>query len=288
MTAYNREKYIAEAIESVLAQTYTNWELIIVDDCSTDNTVAIAQSYAANDSRIKVYVNEKNLGDYHNRNRAAFYATGEFIKYLDADDMMYPHTISAMVNAMEYFPDAAYGFSYFGPQDDTIKYPLLYSPIEAYRKHFLGGGFFYAGPGGAIVRKKYFDDVKGFSGARYIGDTELWFKLAANYNSVLFWPTLIWWRSHEDQESKYESKDYQAQVERYKLVKKVLNEKNPLSKDEIAIADKNFTRIYCRNILRYFFKGNFKGANYLKKHGKVSLIEVLLSVIPVNKLKKIM
>ena len=59
MTAYNREKYISEAIESVLASTYTNFELIIVDDCSTDNTLAIAKSYEKNDARIKVYLNEK-------------------------------------------------------------------------------------------------------------------------------------------------------------------------------------------------------------------------------------
>lgn len=59
MTAFNREKYIAEAIESVLASTYTNFELIIVDDCSKDNTVNIAKSYEQKDQRVKVYINEK-------------------------------------------------------------------------------------------------------------------------------------------------------------------------------------------------------------------------------------
>src|ERR1041384_7268362 len=86
MTAYNREDYIAEAIESVLASTYTNFELIIVDDCSSDNTVAIAKEYKAKDKRIKVYVNEKNLGDYPNRNKAASYANGDFLMYVDSDD----------------------------------------------------------------------------------------------------------------------------------------------------------------------------------------------------------
>src|SRR5258708_39815278 len=86
MTAYNREKYIAEAIESVLTSSYTNFELIIVDDCSTDNTLTIAKSYEKNDARIKVYLNEKNLKDYPNRNRAASHAKGKYIKYLDYDD----------------------------------------------------------------------------------------------------------------------------------------------------------------------------------------------------------
>jgi glycosyltransferase involved in cell wall biosynthesis len=74
MTSFNREKYIAEAIESVLASTYKDFELIIVDDVSTDATVAIAEKYAKQDGRIKVYKNQNNLGDYKNRNRAASYA----------------------------------------------------------------------------------------------------------------------------------------------------------------------------------------------------------------------
>ena len=70
MTAYNREKYIAEAIESVLASTFQDFELIIVDDCSRDHTVEIVRRYTS-DPRLQVHVNEKNLGDYPNRNRAA-------------------------------------------------------------------------------------------------------------------------------------------------------------------------------------------------------------------------
>jgi glycosyltransferase involved in cell wall biosynthesis len=61
MTAYNREKYIAEAIQSVLSSSYTNFELIIVDDRSSDRTVEIARSFEKRDSRIRVYVNEQNL-----------------------------------------------------------------------------------------------------------------------------------------------------------------------------------------------------------------------------------
>src|SRR5690349_18425307 len=106
MTSYNREKYIAEAIESVLASSYKNFELIIVDDCSRDKTVAIAKEYAAKDGRVKVFVNEKNLGDYPNRNQAASYAKGKYIKFLDADDLIYHYGLDVMVNYMERFPQA--------------------------------------------------------------------------------------------------------------------------------------------------------------------------------------
>ncbi|MEJ0081053.1 MAG: glycosyltransferase family A protein [Puia sp.] len=90
MTCYNREKYIGEAIESVLASSYSNLELIIVDDHSSDDTVNIGRAYAEKDNRVNVYLNEKNLGDYPNRNKAASYARGEFLKYVDSDDYIYP------------------------------------------------------------------------------------------------------------------------------------------------------------------------------------------------------
>ena len=110
-TSYNRADFIGEAIESVLASTFTDFEYIIVDDCSTDNTFEIAKSYAEKDTRIRVFQNEQNLGDYPNRNKAASYATGKYIKYLDSDDVMYAHCLEVMVSAMEKFPEAGLGMS---------------------------------------------------------------------------------------------------------------------------------------------------------------------------------
>ena len=85
-TDYNSEKHLAAAIESVLAQTMEDFELIVVDDCSTDRSVEIARLYE-NDPRVRIFINEENLGDYPNRKRAAFYASGKYIKYVDADDI---------------------------------------------------------------------------------------------------------------------------------------------------------------------------------------------------------
>src|SRR5690606_9160947 len=96
MTAYNREKFIADSIKSVLASDFTNFELIIVDDASTDQTVCIAQKFASEDERVRVIINEKNLGDYSNRNHAAKFARGSYIKYLDSDDYIYPHGLGTM------------------------------------------------------------------------------------------------------------------------------------------------------------------------------------------------
>lgn len=109
-TCYNREKYLAECIESVTNSTFQDWEMIIVDDQSQDKSVRIAKTYASKDKRISVYVNDKNVGDYPNRNRAASYAKGKYLKYLDADDMLYKNTLEIMVENMEQFSEAALGF----------------------------------------------------------------------------------------------------------------------------------------------------------------------------------
>ena len=85
-TSYNKEKYISDCILSVKKSSFQDWEMIILDDCSKDNTYLIAQSFAFEDERIKVFKNDKNLGDYPNRNKIVQYARSEYIKYLDADD----------------------------------------------------------------------------------------------------------------------------------------------------------------------------------------------------------
>jgi len=87
MPAFNREKYIAESIESVLAQSFKDFELIVVDDGSTDKTVEIARGIAASDQRVRIETNGKNLGIAKTRNRALELARAEYIALLDSDDI---------------------------------------------------------------------------------------------------------------------------------------------------------------------------------------------------------
>ncbi|HRP45818.1 MAG TPA: glycosyltransferase family A protein [Ginsengibacter sp.] len=201
-TAYNREKYIAEAIESVLASTYTNFELIIVDDFSTDNTVNIARSYEAKDKRVKVYVNEKNLGDYPNRNRAASYAKGKYIKFLDSDDIIYPHGLEVMVRSMEQFPEGGFGLSASGYTSSPM--PVLLTCKQAYLEHFNSKKHFDRAPGSSIILRDAFQKVGGFSGKRMIGDFEFWLKIGRTFPLVVFQRDLVWDRSHSEQERESE------------------------------------------------------------------------------------
>ena len=93
--ACNAETHLAEAIESVLAQRFADWELVIVDDASTDRTHEIAQSYA-DGNRIRYFRNERNLGKWPNHNRCAELARGKHLKFLHADDLLYPHCLQTL------------------------------------------------------------------------------------------------------------------------------------------------------------------------------------------------
>ena len=199
MTAYNREKYIAEAIESVMASTYKNWELIIVDDQSKDNTVEIAKKYKAKDKRIKVYINEKNLGDYPNRNKAASYAKGKYLKYVDADDMIYPYGLEQLVFYMEQFPEAGYGLCSL-EQDEEKIFPLQLSPQESYQRHYFKTSIFHKAPLSAILKKEAFENLGGFTGKRMLGDFEMWHLLSQKFPIILMPHGIVWSREHDEQE----------------------------------------------------------------------------------------
>lgn len=246
MTAYNREEFIAESIQSVIASTYTSFELIIVDDCSRDKTVEIARQFAATDKRIKIFVNEKNLGDYPNRNKAASLATGKYLKYLDSDDIMYAHCLEVMVDAMEKFPDAAFGLSAIS--DPERPYPVCINPHGIYWEHFNGYGHFNRSPGSAIFKKSIFDKEGGFVTERHIGDTELWLRLSQKYSLVKFPPDLYWSRIHVSSESIIEIQSDYSLI-RKKLIESFLKSPLcPLSDKEKKIVN-NFFKKTIRKIL---------------------------------------
>jgi|TARA_A100001015_G_scaffold130330_1_gene144583 teichuronic acid biosynthesis glycosyltransferase TuaG len=83
---FNSEKYISQTIQSIQAQTYNNWELLITDDCSTDGTIDVIKSYQKRDSRIKLFFSETNLGAGAARNRSIKEARGRYIAFCDSDD----------------------------------------------------------------------------------------------------------------------------------------------------------------------------------------------------------
>ena len=106
MPVFNGERYLLEAAESILGQTYRDFELIISDNCSTDRTRDICESLAARDSRVRYYRNEQNLGAAPNYNRVFALSSGEYFKWADYDDVIAPSFLDECVDVLDRDPDA--------------------------------------------------------------------------------------------------------------------------------------------------------------------------------------
>ncbi len=109
MCSYNSAEYVGKAIECIQAQTYTDWELIISDDTSKDNSIEVITPYLK-DKRIKLHVQEKNLGYVKNKNWALKQATGELVTQLDSDDLCPPDRIEKQANVFIPAHLLAHGF----------------------------------------------------------------------------------------------------------------------------------------------------------------------------------
>ena len=137
MPAYNAEKTIKESMESVLKQTYKDFELIVIDDCSSDGTEALIESYALKDNRIIHLKNQCNSGVSYTRNRAVECARGEWIAFLDSDDIWETNKLETQValmkakNAVLVYTASSYisadgtPYSYILPAEEKISYSML-------------------------------------------------------------------------------------------------------------------------------------------------------------------
>ena len=263
ITAYNRERYLGCAIESVLAQTFRDYELIVVDDCSHDETVKVARRYAK-DSKVRLVVNKKNLGQFQNRNFAASLAIGKYIKYVDSDDVIYPHCLEVMVSSMEHFPDAGFGLAKDYRPD--VIYPVQLDPVRSYREELMGKGLFGNAPSSTIYRRAAFEECKGFLGAElFTGDTYLLFALGARYPVVLFPTGLNWYRIHCQQALPIGELDIKL-AERIRYVSEFLQSTEcPLPQDELPICKSNSVGAFARYCLRLAIRGKITRAVRLWK-----------------------
>lgn len=134
MPAYNAERYIADAIKSVVSQTYANWELIVVDDGSADETANIVRRLAGADERVK-YLHQENGRQGKARNTGVSNSTGPLIAFLDADDLWLSSKLESQVRALqEMKADLVYSGGFIFVDDDTDKeaksFPVLSGKIE--------------------------------------------------------------------------------------------------------------------------------------------------------------
>ena len=181
MPSYNTAPYIKETITSVLDQTYTNWELIIVDDCSTDNTDEVLATI--NDDRIRFFKNEKNSGAAISRNRALREAKGQWIAYLDSDDLWMPEKLEKQIGFME---KNCYIFSYTGYEEIDVEGNKTGVKVTGPKKITKTGMFNYCWPGCLTVM---FDATKvgmiQIKDIRKNNDYAMWLKVCRKADCYL-------------------------------------------------------------------------------------------------------
>lgn len=206
MTAYNRSHLINDSIRSVLSSTHTNLELIICDDSSLDATVDVVKDWAERDSRIVLYVNESNLGDYPNRNKAASLARGEYILYVDSDDVIESNAIEYVLRNFRAHPEAHFSVIY--PYGDILD-PRVLSPLESIKRHFYINGFLNTGPGALVFRREFFL-INGSYSLQFgpANDAYSHIRFAASGKALLLPYRYLHYKSHQGQESYRKEKYY--------------------------------------------------------------------------------
>lgn len=202
MAVYNGEKYIAEAIESVLDQTYKNFELIIANDGSTDETVSIVKRYQ--DERIRLINNSKNSGLANIRNLALKYSKGKYIAILDSDDIALPNRLEEQVAFMEAHPDFGLLGSWYQCIDaegrilnKTEKYPASWEDIPAI---LLFHNYF--GQSAVMLRKSCIEDILYRPEFPPAEDYDLWARISQRCKVWNLQKVLIHYRIHQSSTSR--------------------------------------------------------------------------------------
>ena len=205
LTSYNHEKYVGAAIESVLRQTYDDFELIIVDDGSTDKSQDIIREYAAKDGRIKTILHEENLGAVTSFHGAVKTATGEYLAVAHSDDLWKDERIQKQIAFMDEHREYAACFSYasfvdengddYEPEEGNFYHDIFKQENRSCGKwlqRFFFDGNCLCHPSLLIRREMYekhglFD----FAGVFQLPDALMWTKLAAGGENIYVYPEVL-------------------------------------------------------------------------------------------------
>lgn len=274
MTAYNREQYIGEAIESVLSSSFSDFELLIADDGSTDATLQVAWQFAKKDARIKVIENKQNLGDYANRNHVAKLAKGKYIKYLDSDDYFLKDGLAYCVNSMINNPEADWGMFYELNKID----PKVLTPDFSIRSHFFQQPFLLLGPGATIMKRQFFYTI-GMYPDKYGPANDLYFNLkaASKGSLLLLTKAFFYYRLHQDQER---NNKYLYLVNLYNHLNDAIQELDlGLTTEERAFILKKNKRRFLTNTWEYFIHtGNLKRIKQASREVKFQYSDVYQAI----------
>jgi glycosyltransferase involved in cell wall biosynthesis len=225
MPSYNRKEYTAQAIESVLAQSFSDFELVITDDCSTDGTVEIIKEYASKDSRIHFYSNSSNLGVYGNLNRAICLSTGEYIKPICNDDLLASRCLEVFVDVMDKNPSVSLVTSFtkaFGKSDSVRDEKFspgkgLLDGKRSQKSLFFDGNWLGCPSSTMFRRRDLYIGLFNRMWKYWVSDLDMWMRLLGVGDAYIVPEILSFLRIHDGQESTIHGVDFRLITERIML-----------------------------------------------------------------------
>lgn len=235
ITSYNYDKYIKDAIESILNQSYSDFELVIIDDCSTDNSVKIIKQFE--DERIKFIQNEENLGLKSSMQKAISYCSGEWIAFLESDDLWLPDTLEKRLACAEKYPQVGIIFNdvlEFGDEDWLLAVKNNFDRVRKIlsKKTFPKNIFYDINVHNLIltfssvmIKRELFENVSFETPIDALLDWWLYIHVAYNTEAYYMKDKLTKWRQHKQSYimRKKKSKFKMANIEAYLDVYKTKN-----------------------------------------------------------------
>src|SRR5262245_1810612 len=211
---YNGEKYLPECIESILAQTYPDWEYIIVNNCSKDRSLEIAQDYAQKDSRIRVHNNTQFLGMLQNHNHALrqICPDSKYCKVVHADDWLFPECLEKMVHLAEEHPSVglvgAYGLENVYVTWHGLPYPSTVVPgREICRLSLFDDLYVFGTPTSLLIRSDLVRSRKFFyNESNFHADKEVCFEILQNSDFGFVHQVLTFTRTHSEAATSFAEK----------------------------------------------------------------------------------
>jgi glycosyltransferase involved in cell wall biosynthesis len=251
---YNSEKWVRQAIESVLASSYADFEFLIADDCSTDNTWDAIQEY--NDPRIRSWRNEQNIGEYPNRNKVLSEASGKYLYFVDGDDILYKHTLRNLSEYIDAFPNAIMIWGVPSANIDFAVLPYQFDPEITMRLIYETTiPLATVGFSETVFR---INDLRriGYLPTSYaIGDTYIKKRLALEGPVLMVPMGFAFWRRSDSQASLKASRNFKGFIESFLIDLKIIEQSRLQNKEKLLLLVKgSFIR---RMIKHTILKGRF-------------------------------
>ena len=277
MVTYNSEFTLRNAIDSVLVSSWYNLELLIIDDNSCDSSWDIICSY--DDNRIRRFKNEHNIGEYANRNQIVDNTRGEFLIFIDGDDMIYPHGLEFMTRMLLAFPNS--GMALMRWYKKNVFYPIEISSRDFLRGVYFNYGFDDIAFANTFFRVSCLREIDAMPVEFPFGDSFVRLNLGLRYDVLLISDGLTWWRETPGQASSIHFSRVSSLVSFFKFKFDMLEKQTNLFSDiEKFNAVSNLNKDIVRASIKFLIKLEFKNCILLLRSFKISLIDIILYRFP--------